>query len=164
MHEVKLTYVLRTVSILFIFILVFLFLRLNSLKRYNIEESSGGEIRIDYEHNISSSDNRSPEFTYNLESLFPHQLIPKIIEPVIITEPVIDVPVPTLQFVGMIETDKKLIYSFRNRDTNRLLLLEEGACVDGLTLLPVERPVNGTDEGNVFILKKQSITFQVDKE
>ena len=87
-----------------------------------------------------------------------------IVETKIVSKPIVDVTIPTIHFVGMIETDKKIIYSFRNIDTNRLLLLEEGASVNGLTLLTIERPVIGIGGEEVFIIKKHGHIFQVDKK
>ena len=91
MHNIKLTNGLRAVSILIIFLLGFLFFRLNTLKKYIITESSKRQLRNRYEHDISFSDNRSPEFTYNLESLFPRQLTPMIVETKIVSKPIVDV-------------------------------------------------------------------------
>lgn len=160
MPELKLRYILRTVSILIILSLVFLFSILQNHKKYDIEANGDKKYRIKYKHHINSIYSNNPEFTSSLESLFPHKLISKIKDPVIIKEQVKKVDIPDLKFVGMIETNKRTIYSFRNRATNRLLLLEEGSVISGLTLLAIDEVNNGS----VFIIKKQNITFQVDKK
>ena len=163
MHN-KLTGVLRSVSIIIIFLIVIFYIGLTVLIDDIVSESSDTQPRKEYEYRNSAKGTTIPEFTYNLESLFPRQLIPVIVEAEIVTESIPPVAPPSLQFVGMIETDEAIIYSFRNMDTNRLLLLEEGMSIDGLTLLAIERSPAGIGGEEVFIIKKQDHTFQVDKK
>lgn len=163
MHN-KLTGVLRSVSIIIIFLIVIFYIGLTVLIDDIVSESSDTQSRKEYEYRDSAKGTTIPEFTYNLESLFPRQLIPVIVETKIDSKPVVPVNIPSLQFVGMIETDERMIYSFRNMDTNRLLLLEEGMSTSGLTLLDIERSPAGISGGEVFIIKNQDHTFQVDKK
>ena len=164
MYNIKLADVLRFISIIVISLLVFLYITINILIDDIVFKSDDTQPGKEYEYRASPTGISIPEFTYSLESLFPGQLIPVIAETIIVSEPAAPVDIPSLQFIGMIETDKKIIYSFRNMDTNRLLLFEEGFSVDGLTLLAVERSPAGIGGGEVFILKKQGHTFQVGKE
>ena len=164
MHNINLQGLLRSVSIIIIFLIVILYIGLNVLFDDIILESSNSQPRKEYEYRDSTTGTSIPEFTYNLESLFPKQLIPVIVETKIVSESIPPVAPPSLQFVGMIETDEAIIYSFRNMDTNRLLLLEEGMSIDGLTLLAIERSPAGIGGEEVFIIKKQDHTFQVDKK
>ncbi len=164
MYNIKLAGVLRFISIIIIFLIVFLYILLNTLIDDVAPEIGDTKSGKEYKYMASPRAGAIPEFTYNLESLFLKELIPAIAETIIVSEPVIEVDIPSLQFVGMIETDDAKIYSFRNMDTNRLLLLEEGVKIDGLTLLAIERSVSGTVGGEVFIIKKQGHTFQVDKK
>jgi hypothetical protein len=162
MYNIKLAGVLRFISIIVISLLVFLYITINIVIDDIAFKSSDAQPRKEYEYRASPGGMSIPEFTYNLESLFPGQLIPVIAETIIVSEPAATVDIPSLKFIGMIETDKKIIYSFRNMDTNRMLLLEEGSSVNGLTLQAIERSPAG--RGKVFILKKQGHTFQVGKE
>jgi hypothetical protein len=145
-------------------LIVFLYIGLTVILDDFILESSNLLPRKEYEYRDSAKGMSVPEFTYNLESLFLKELIPVIATAEIVTELVPPVVPPSLQFVGMIETDDKIIYSFRNMDTNRLLLLEEGMSIDGITLMAIERSPAGIGGEEVFIIKKQDHTFQVDKK
>ena len=164
MHNINLQGPLRSVSIVIISLVVFLYIGLNILFDDIILESSNSQSRKEYEYRDSAKGTSIPGFTYNLESLFLKELIPVIAAAEIVTELVSPVVPPSLQFVGMIETDDKIIYSFRNMDTNRLLLLEEGMSIDGITLLAIERSPAGIGGEEVFIIEIQDHTFQVDKK
>ncbi len=156
MHNINLQGLLRSVSIIIISLVVFLYIGLTVFLADIILESSNSQPRKEYEYRDSAKGTSVPEFTYNLESLFLKQLIPVIVETKIVTESIPPVAPPSLQFVGMIETDEAIIYSFRNMDTNRLLLLEEGVEMAGITLLSVE--------STGYTFKNNEITFQVDKK
>jgi hypothetical protein len=164
MHNINLQGLLRSVSIIVISLAVFFYIGLTGLFDDIILESSDIQPGKEYEYSDSAKSTSIPEFTYILESLFPKKLIPVIAETDIVTKLAPSVPLLSLQFVGMIETDEKKIYSFRNMETNRLLLLEEGMSIDGVTLLTIERSPAGTGGEEVFIIKKQDHTFQVDKK
>ncbi|MCK5197923.1 MAG: hypothetical protein KAR21_06210 [Spirochaetales bacterium] len=164
MHNINLQGPLRSVSIVIISLVVFLYIGLNILFDDIILESSNSQSRKEYEYRDSAKGTSIPGFTYNLESLFLKELIPVIAAAEIVTELVSPVAPPLLQFVGMIETNEATIYSFRNMDTNRLLLLEEGMSIDGITLLAIERSPAGIGREEVFIIKIQDHTFQVDKK
>ena len=164
MHNINLASVMRFISIIIISLIVFFYIMQNTLIDSIVSESSDTGPRKEYEYQVRPTGTGIPEFSYDLESLFPQQLTQEIVETKIVTELIPPFAPPLLQFVGMIETNKKIIYSFRNMDTNRLLLLEEGVQTDGLTLLHIERSPAGTGGGEVFIIKKQDHTFQVDKK
>ena len=155
MYNIKLAGVLRFVSIIVISLLVFLYITINIVIDDIVFKSDDTHPGKEYEYRASPSEMSIPEFTYNLESLFPGQLIPVIAETIIVSEPAAPVDIPLLQFIGMIETDKKIIYSFRNKYTNKLLLFEEGVFLEGITLISVEE--------KKYTFKKNEITFQVDK-
>ena len=155
MHNIKLAGVLRFISIVIISLTVFLYIMLNTLIDDIVFESGDKQPGNKYEYRAGPTGMSIPKFTYNLESLFPGQLIPVIAETIIVSEPAAPVDIPLLQFIGMIETDKKIIYSFRNKYTNKLLLFEEGVFLEGITLISVEE--------KKYTFKKNEITFQVDK-
>ena len=164
MHNINLQGLLRSVSIIIISLLVFLYIGLNTITDDIIFETGDSQPGKKYEYKAGFTGISIPKFTNNLESLFPRKIIPEVVAAKIIPEPVSPVDLPALQFVGMIETDDKIIYSFRNMDTNRLLLLEEGMSIDGITLMAIERSPAGIGGEEVFIIKKQDHTFQVDKK
>ncbi len=158
MHKRKLISLYRTVSVINICILIFLFFDVHNFNKHTITENREKINGIEYKLNISPAYRKNLEFATNLETIFSHKVVPQITNTVIIAEQKNDVPIPELYFVGMVETDKKTIYSFRNRDTNKLFLLQEGVSANELTLLPIDE-VNGA---GIFVIKKQNITFQVD--
>lgn len=160
MYNITLAGVLRISSILLISLIAFFYIILN-ISIANID-SVVNDVKFgkDYEYITGPTSMIVPEFTSTLESLFLKESVPVIVETVIVTEPTAPVNIPSLEFVGMIETVKKIIYSFRNTDTNRLLLIEEGASVDGLTLVSVKRSDGGTE----YTFKKDNIKFLVDKK
>jgi hypothetical protein len=164
MHNINLHGFLRSVSIIIISLVIFFYMGLTVLLDEIILEGSNLQSRKEYEYRDTAKDRTIPEFSYVLESIFPRQLIHVIPKSEIVTESVPPVAPPSLQFVGMIEIDKKIIYSFRNMDSNRLLLLEEGMSNNGIILLAIERSPSGIGGEDVFVIKKQDHTFQVDKK
>lgn len=160
MHNIKLTSVLRFVSIVIISLIIFLYIMLNTLIDDVVFESGDTESGKEYLYMAITGAGVIPEFTHNPESLFPKPLVrpvvPVIAESIIVSEPASPVDIPSLQFVGMIETSDKTIYSFRNMDTNKLILFEEGVEKDDLTLI--------SEEGRSYTFKKKEFVFQVDKK
>lgn len=141
MHNINLQGLLRSVSIIIISLLVFLYIGLTALFDDIILESSNLQSRKEYAYRDSAKGTSVPKFTNNLESLFPRKIIPEVVAAKIIPEPAAPVDIPSLQFIGMIETDKKIIYSFRNIDTNKLLLFEEGVVLEGILLVSAEEKI-----------------------
>ncbi len=156
MHNINLQGLLRSGSIIIISLIVILYIGLIILIDDIFIESSNSQPRKEYEYRDSEKGMSIPDFSYNLESLFPKQLIPVIATTKLDSIPVVPVNIPSLQFVGMIETDDKIIYSFRNMDTKKLMLFEEGVILKGIILL--------TAEAAKYTFKKNKITFQVDKK
>ena len=163
MHNINLQGLLRSVSIILISLLALFYIGLTVLLDDIILEGSNSQPGKEYEYRDSAKDAAVPEFSYGLESLFLKELIPVTPTAELVTDLVSPVAPPSLQFVGMIETDEKTIYSFRNMDTSRLLLLEEGMSIDGITLLAIERSPAGIGREDVFIIKKQDHIFRVGK-
>ncbi len=64
--------------------------------------------------------------------------------------------IPSLSFIGTVETGNKRIYSFKNTDTQKLLLLEKGIKNDRITIVG--------DDGTTCTLKINDHTFQVEKK
>ena len=155
MHNIRLADILRIISIVIILLTVFLYIMLNVLIDDIVFESGDTQPGKKYEYRARPTNMSIPKFTYNLESLFPCKIIPDVVAVKIIPKPAAPVDIPSLQFVGMIETDKKIIYSFRNKDTNKLLLFEEGVVLEGIMMISVEE--------KKYTFKKNEITFQVDK-
>lgn len=155
MHNIKLPGVLRFISILIILFLVYLYITLNALVDDIGLKSISSTSRKKYEYSNFPADKSNIEFIYNLESLFIKQPVPVIVETKDLSELVLPKALPSFQFVGMIETDKKTIYSFRNIDTNKLMLFEEGIVLEGISLIAVETII--------YTFKKNGTTFQVDK-
>ncbi len=155
MPNIKLSGVLRYVSLLIIFLLIFLYIILNTTAYYVVPEIDNTNSRKKYEYRESPAGASIPEFTFNLESLFPRKIISEVVVATIIPEPAIPVDIPSLQFVGMIETDERRIYSFRNLDTTKLLLFEEGVTLKGIKLI-------FTEDGKYTFMKNET-TFQVGK-
>ncbi len=160
MREIKLAYILRTVSILIAFLLIFLIIKLNALKDNTAADYFEGQSGKNYNHEYDLFEPSIPDFTYDLKSLFPRQVIFGIVEKKAVAKLADAVIIPDLKFIGMIETDNKRIFSFRNKNTNKLLLLEEEVSVGGFTLLQGAEAA----EEKVFLIKKQDITFRVDKK
>ncbi len=160
MHNIRLKGLLISVSVIIISLLVFFYFRLNGFFEESILESHDTHTRKVYEYKDSLEVRGIPVFTGDLESLFPKQLLPVRIAPKLVPKLLPAVVPPPLQFVGIIETEKKRIYSFRNMDTNRVMLLEEGVSTSGLILLSVEKSAMGT----VYILTKDNFKFQVGKK
>ena len=156
MHKFNLRDLLRSVSIIIILLLVFFYIGLTVLLDDIVLESSISQPRKEYEYIGSAKDPGIPEFTYTLESLFPKQPVPVVVPTKLDSKPVNPVNIPLLQFVGMIETDNKIIYSFRNIHTNKLMLFEEGVVLEGTMLIAVET--------SKYTFRKNEITFQVDKK
>lgn len=154
MHNIKLADVLRFISIVIISLTIFLYIMLNTLTDDIVFESGDSQPGKKYEYIAGPAGMSIPKFTYNPESLFPGQLIPVIVETIIVSEPAAPVDIPSLQFIGMIETDERKIYSFRNMDTNKLMLFEEGVVLEGITLVSAEE--------KKYTFKKNEIKFQVD--
>ncbi|MCK5671909.1 MAG: hypothetical protein KAH95_00960 [Spirochaetales bacterium] len=155
MHNINLQGLLRSVSIIIISLLVFLYIGLNTITDDIIFETGDSQPGKKYEYKAGFTGISIPKFTNNLESLFPRKIIPEVVAAKIIPEPVSPVDLPALQFVGMIETDKKTIYSFRIIDTNKLMLFEEGVILEGTILIAVE--------ATKYTFKKNEIIFQVGK-
>ncbi|MCK5153879.1 MAG: hypothetical protein KAQ93_05925 [Spirochaetales bacterium] len=153
MLNINLQGLLRSVSIIIISLVVFLYIGLNTLTDDIVFKSADSQPGKKYEYRTAPAGISIPKFTNNLESLFPRKIIPEVVAAKIIHKPVTPVNTPSLQFVGMIETDKKIIYSFRNLDTNKLLLFEEGVVLEGITLVSTEE--------EKYTFKKNEITFQV---
>ncbi len=156
MHNINLKGLLRSVSIIIIFLVVILYIGLTVLLDDIILESSNSQLRKEYAYRDSAKGTNVPKFANNLESIFPRKIIPEVVSAKIIPEPATPVDIPSLQFIGMIETDKKIIYSFRNIDTNKLLLFEEGVILEGILLVSAEE--------KKYIFKKNEIAFQMDKK
>jgi len=156
MHKFNLKGLLRSVSIIIIFLIVFFYVRLTVLLDDIVLESRISQPQKEYEYTGSAKSLNIPEFAYELESLFLKQQVPVIATTKLDSKPVAPVNIPLLQFVGMIETDEKRIYSFRNKDTNKLMLFEEGVVLEGTILIAVE--------ASKYTFKKNEITFQVDKK
>ena len=178
MTGIRLSRVLRIISILLLPLLLYLYLELddmNSILMIAPERMNKG---LDYNYTVGLSDNKVPVFTYSLESLFPRQIAAVVVKDTIPIpeEPVPDVRIPDLKFIGMIETDERVIYSFKYVGLNKMLLFEEGVETDGLTLLSIEIPKNeafndsgektveGINEYRVFTFVKEGITFHVEKK
>ena len=156
MHNINLQGLLRSVSVIIIFLIVFLYIMLNTKIDNIVLESNDTQPGKEYEYGINPKSMSIPGFSYDLELLFPRQLIPVLVDTIIVSETIVPVDIPSLKFVGMIETDEAIIYSFRNEDTNRLLLLEEGIKVTGITLLSAR--------ATGYTLKKNETAFQVVKK
>jgi len=156
MHNINLQGILRSLSIILVFLIVLLSLGLNILSGDIVLESGNSQLRKEYEYIDNSKSTNIPEFTYKLKSFFVKQSVPVIVETKIVTESIIPSAPPSLKFVGMIETEDKIIYSFRNMNTNKLLLFEEGVEMSGITLIFAS--------WTGYTLKKNEIIFQVDKK
>ena len=156
MHNIRLAGILRFISLIIIFLIVFLYIMLNTLIDDSIFKSNDTPSGKKYEYRTGSAGISVPEFAYNTKSLFPDQLIPKTAEIKIVSRPAAPVVIPSFQFIGMIETEKKIIYSFRNMDTNKLLLFEKGLVLNGITLV--------SEEEKKYIFRKNGVEFQVDKK
>jgi len=155
MHNIKL--VIRILSIIVITFVIFLYIGFNAALDDNIFKISDIKSGKNYEYGLNNPVSMNiPEFSNNLVLIFPRRLTPAVVKTKIITNPLPQQDAPSLKFVGMIETDEVKIYSFRNMDTNKLLLFEEGVELEGITLLSVE--------ARTFRFKKDGITFQVEKE
>jgi len=154
MNNIKLVGVLRSISIIIILFVIFLYIMLNTLLDDVVSESSDSQPEKNYEYRAGSVGTSIPNFNNNIESIFPGKIIPKVVEVTIVSEPAAPVDIPSLQFIGMIETDEKTIYSFRNKDTNKLMLFEEGVVLEGITLVSAEE--------KKYTFKKNEIKFQVD--
>jgi len=154
MHNIKL--VIWVLSIIVITFVVFIYIGFNSALDDNIFKISDIKSGKNYEYGLNPVSVNIPEFSYNIVSLFPRRLAPAEVKTKIITNPLPLQAAPSLTFVGMIETDEAVIYSFRDRDTNKMLLFEEGVELEGIILLSVE--------ARTYRFKKDGITFQVEKE
>jgi hypothetical protein len=96
-----------------------------------------------------------PAFSYAYESMFDLKAsrpVPVSREP----ETAVEIPVPKLNFVGVIQTADSTVYSFKEEKTNRILLLQEGSERNGYTLLRVD--------GDTFLLRYDEIKFEVKKK
>ncbi len=156
MYKIILSGVFKFVSILIIFFTVLLFITLNALVDDIGLKSNNTSTRKNYELSTAPAYRTIPEFIYNLESIFSRHLIPVIVKIKSVSETNPPETPPLLKFVGMIETDKKIIYSFRNMDTNKLLLFEKGVFIEGIILVSVEV--------TKYTFRKNETTFQVDKK
>ena len=156
MNKINLQGILRSLSIILIFLIVLLYIVLNVFPGDIYLESGNSQLRKKYEYIDRSKIRTIPDFTHNLELLFLKHQVQAIVKTKIVTESIPPSASPSLKFVGMIETDNKIIYSFRNMDTNRILLLEKGVEVSGIILLATHT------QG--YILKNNEITFQVGKK
>ena len=155
MHSIKLAGVLQFISLVIISLIVFLYFVLNTLVDTIVSKNFESFPNKEYEYRVDPTGMSIPEFTYSLESLFPSQIIPEISETIIIFKPALPFDIPLLQFIGMIETDEKIIYSLRNIETKKLLLFEQGVVLEGITLVSIEE--------DKYTFKKNEIKFQVDK-
>lgn len=156
MHKINLQRLLRTASVLIIFLSLFLYNGLIVIFDDIVLENRISLSRKKYEYTNILKDQAIPDFLFTLESLFLMKSIPVITEAEIVTDLVPPLKPPTLQFVGMIETDNKIIYSFRNMETDRLMLFEEGVVLEEIIMIAVEE--------TKYTFKRNETVFQVDKK
>ncbi len=71
-------------------------------------------------------------------------------------ETAITKPVPDLSFIGVVENEKGKIYSFRNRDTGKIILLKKGVKSGEITLSGIE--------DNKFIMNIENHIFTVARQ
>ncbi|MCK4542405.1 MAG: hypothetical protein KAU17_09235, partial [Spirochaetales bacterium] len=98
---------------------------------------------------------RVPAFSYAFESMFDL----KVSRPVPVSRgpgPLVEISVPKLNFVGVIQTADSTVYSFKEEKTNRILLLQEGSARNGYSLLRAD--------GDTFLLRYDEIEFEVRKK
>ena len=153
MRDICHSRILRIASLLCILLSLFLLVYLNTPDTGGTKDFLSPQ-RSEYHHEINEMNRSIPVYSGLAESFF----LPapatgagvKTAAPVQAEE----VSIPPLQFVGMIETGEKVIFSFRDTSSNRLLLLEKGEEKDGITLIARNK--------SEFILNKDKSTFKVD--
>ncbi len=154
MRSEGLRILIRSVLLLFLGFQLFLLLSLPS--DFTPAGNSGEEQeRKPYPVEQENSLSRVPAFSYAFESMFDL----KVSRPVPVSRgpgPLVEISVPKLNFVGVIQTADSTVYSFKEEKTNRILLLQEGSARNGYSLLRAD--------GDTFLLRYDEIEFEVRKK
>ncbi len=157
MDKNNLTSVLRVLSLINICISGILLYRLERIPSMPAKEVSAGAMSVrKYILKDSHYEESIPHFSPSLQSLFPQQTVSSPVRIKISEDKNESFEIPHLIFIGMVDTGANVLYSFKNTVTNKLLFLEKGVNVNGLTLLECQDTVCTIKTGNKI--------FQVVKE
>ncbi len=106
---------------------------------YNFSGIESTEVTKEKQYILSFPDStiKTVPFDQSLLKIFPEPALKPGIEKKTASKSAVTVKIPDLEYIGVIETGKK-VYSFRNLDTGNLILLEEGNSAEGVTLISVK--------------------------
>lgn len=155
MRKPDLPHVIRALSLLSITVSIFL-VSVSNRKETVLIPENGSKSSKTFSYTGTVLNRQRPPFDYTVNSLFPRNSGSETKKTVPAKKAAVEqTAVPSLTFIGIVETDNKKIYSFKHTHTQRLLFLEKGVENNGITLI--------SDSGTTCTLKIKDRTFQVEK-
>jgi len=155
MRKPEFLHIIRALSLLSIMLSLFLVSVSRRKETIMIPENGFKTSRM-FSYTAAVLHRPRPSFDYTVNSLFPRSSGNKTKKTVPEKKAAMEqTAAPSLTFIGIVETDNKKMYSFKDTHTQRLLFLEKGMENNGITLIG--------DSGATCTLTIKDRTFQVGK-